>query len=228
MRFDLTMMIRRIACSLAIGVVATIAVCWLLAVTVAQPVGALSRPSGIGEGWSYWAGRGFGSLTVMRISAMFTLDESLRSDYLALRRREVPRWSAVHDPPTDDMRRNVTFIEEARGWPMLALRADISLTHAAQAASARSVKWGIVVARGDAQRTAGVVLPLRPIWSGLLMNSAMFGVIAFAVFFLPGIIRRERRSRAGRCVRCGYDLRASKRLSACPECGSASAGKSTG
>lgn len=39
-------------------------------------------------------------------------------------------------------------------------------------------------------------------------------------------VRRRLRSRSGRCIACGYDLRASK--SCCPECGLAIGGRRTG
>jgi rubrerythrin len=54
-----------------------------------------------------------------------------------------------------------------------------------------------------------------------------FGAIAFALLFGPGIVRRHRRRRNGRCEDCGYDLRGSDDSSVCPKCG-ASAGKPAG
>lgn len=222
------MMIRKIAYSLGAGVAATIAACWVLALLVPLPAGALSRPSGVGEGWSYWAGRSVGSLTVMRIPAMFSLSEPLRSDYLAVRHREVPPWSAVHASPGDHVPRQTTYVEEARGWPMLALRCNIALAHAAQGPAVPSVQWGIAVTKPDARRVTGIVLPWRPIWNGFIVNSALFSLIVFAVLYVPGLMRRAARRRDGRCVRCGYDLRALAGSTACPECGEASIGDASG
>jgi len=63
-------------------------------------------------------------------------------------------------------------------------------------------------------------LPLVPHWPGLLANTALYGSAWALLLFGPGIIRRMRRRRAGRCVKCGYDLRGSTSTS-CPECGHA-------
>lgn len=62
-------------------------------------------------------------------------------------------------------------------------------------------------------------LPIMPIWSGLLINTLIYGVLGGVVVFGPGAVRRarrERRRRQGRCVACGYDLAG---LPGCPECG---------
>ena len=54
---------------------------------------------------------------------------------------------------------------------------------------------------------------LFPFWSVLLITGVPLAL------WLSARIRRVRRRAAGRCVRCGYDLRASP--SRCPECGHA-------
>lgn len=62
-----------------------------------------------------------------------------------------------------------------------------------------------------------VYLPLRPVWPGLLCNSAFYGTILFALN-LP--IRRyvhRRRTRAGLCRHCKYPVGVSP---VCTECGS--------
>ena len=53
-----------------------------------------------------------------------------------------------------------------------------------------------------------------PLW----MPTALF-VFPLWLFFLSPVSRRRKRKKLGLCVKCGYDLRASK--GRCPECGEA-------
>jgi len=66
-----------------------------------------------------------------------------------------------------------------------------------------------------------VHLPLRPIWSGLILDTLLFAsVVALPVFGVPAM-RRSRRRRRGLCVACGYPrpTPVSSAAIACPECG---------
>lgn len=59
-------------------------------------------------------------------------------------------------------------------------------------------------------------LPLRPIWTGLLIDSSCFAGLIAAPWWVRGLVRWRRKGR-GMCVWCGYDL---KGLGGkCPECG---------
>lgn len=64
-------------------------------------------------------------------------------------------------------------------------------------------------------------LPIGIIASGLLIDTAAHGAAWWALLFGPMALRRWRRRRAGRCERCGYDLRGLPAGNVCPECGSA-------
>ena len=66
----------------------------------------------------------------------------------------------------------------------------------------------------NADRIEGIADRLR-----LVTVPHWFLVLAFATpaTRLTGALRRRRHARAGRCVRCGYDLRATP--DRCPECG---------
>ena len=88
-----------------------------------------------------------------------------------------------------------------------------------------SVQWGIVVPKNQAKLDSlggKHILPLFPIWSGLLADTAIFAagwamVIAPTVI-LYGIHVRRRRRRRGQCEACGYSL-ANLPGPTCPECG---------
>lgn len=227
MRPSLSHFIRRILICLVIGAATTVAVAWIVAVTVRPMTSGhrrggqtvWSRPSGIGDGWSYWAVHEFGTVVVARLRAHFEMRGELQDAYLEVRERLVPGWSGVHVvPPADDTGPQPLFVEDARGWPLVALRSEAQVVSQNSAPSLVTVHGGIVLASepgSDYQRT---VLPLRPIWSGCIIDTGFFSAIAFAVLYGPGMLKRAARRRGGRCERCGYDLRAATGA-ACPECG---------
>jgi hypothetical protein len=64
-----------------------------------------------------------------------------------------------------------------------------------------------------------VALPLRPLWPGFALNTLFYAALAWGMWQVPLAMRRRSRRRAGKCVKCGYDLRATPAASPCPECG---------
>jgi hypothetical protein len=66
------------------------------------------------------------------------------------------------------------------------------------------------------------------LYSAFAWFATVSGIVFFLIFAVPYLLelfdrwsRRNRRHRAGLCVRCGYDLRASPLR--CPECGTPNA-----
>ena len=57
-----------------------------------------------------------------------------------------------------------------------------------------------------------------PLWIPTLFGSALVSLLCFSPH------RRRKRKKLGLCLKCGYDLRASK--DRCPECGTAFAKRS--
>ncbi len=74
----------------------------------------------------------------------------------------------------------------------------------------------------------GVPVPLRPLWPGFAVNTAIYGAFAWFVMFAPGVARRARRLKREACVKCGYDLRGGVAGGMCPECGTEKSGVKTG
>jgi hypothetical protein len=64
-------------------------------------------------------------------------------------------------------------------------------------------------------------LPLRPLWLGFAMNTALYAIILWLLIPGPFVLRRLIRLRRGRCPKCGYDLRGAipGAGGGCPECG---------
>jgi hypothetical protein len=70
------------------------------------------------------------------------------------------------------------------------------------------------------------VIPYRPIWPGIAINTIFFATVLWLLSVAPALIRGYLRKDAGRCPQCGYNLkengvrRARYLLSrGCPECG---------
>ena len=79
----------------------------------------------------------------------------------------------------------------------------------------------------DPRTQRGILLPVTPVWPGLIANTAIWGLVWYAILFLP--LRylplplrllpssAANRKRRGLCVACGYDLTGA--TGRCPECG---------
>jgi hypothetical protein len=116
------------------------------------------------------------------------------------------------------------FVEDARGFPWRCFWGGASVVQA-EGSDNVTPESAIVcepptdVAAGTSRLASLMVLPYRPLWPGLLANTAFYAVILWALWFTPGAVRRGLRRRRGACVRCGYDLRGAEFGAACPECG---------
>ncbi len=73
----------------------------------------------------------------------------------------------------------------------------------------------VVLATGNGVNAVSVI-PLTPWWPGLIADVVVWTLLWAMVLVLPREWKRMRRARAGRCSRCGYDI---KGVRICPECG---------
>lgn len=99
----------------------------------------------------------------------------------------------------------------------------------------RAFRGGSIIERSDSirYRVAGLFsvsawaffrpdMPLTtnactlPIWSGLLVNTGFFAVMAWGGWLAIDVGRRHSRMRRGLCPACAYEIRG---LAVCPECG---------
>lgn len=107
---------------------------------------------------------------------------------------------------------------EEWGWPMRCL-----WTWHARPFNAPVIEHGpgiSIPAHTQIMPTTPRSIPLMPMWTGLAINTAIFGGIWWFVFSGIAVFKATRRARRGGCVNCGYDLRGSS-ASVCPECGHA-------
>jgi hypothetical protein len=75
-----------------------------------------------------------------------------------------------------------------------------------------------VITRIIRERDQAFSVPLKPLWPGLLANTAFWAVAIVAAGFVPAQIRSLIRRYRGRCPACGYDLR-DELAKGCSECG---------
>ena len=110
----------------------------------------------------------------------------------------------------------------ADGWPLLALSSE-GRWQSYDALGMSPVIGGIRVGPRNVVPRDGVrILPLQPVWSGLIINTVLYVSLWFTLFSLREIwdfrnIRSRLRRRRGQCVRCGYQLLPDQ--TRCSECG---------
>lgn len=139
--------------------------------------------------------------------------------------KELPGWSSIARHPFAiepvDGHHSV-WEEQAFGWPFLALHGRAQLLHDGSVFSEASTEHAIVLTPADKSRGTGMkLLPLWPVWGGLVTNSVLFGATYMCVFSVVVACRRRYRRNRGLCVICGYDLRAVDNRT-CSECGNCS------
>jgi len=123
-------------------------------------------------------------------------------------------FDATHD--------DVRHIEDARGFPFLAMRGSFDIDSPDGRGNIENVRGAIMIDFGTrlpgADRTMTPLIPLGIIWRGFILNALIFAAIWFALLAGPGTVKRTLRRRRGACIDCGYDLRGAAHEQ-CPECG---------
>ena len=152
------------------------------------------------SGKEHWASRASASSTYASRSG--TPNSASPTTSFAEFETKLPRWCramARRWGAQNASMATASDVVEAHGWPLVA--AWSRLTPAAQ---------------GE------VALPARPIWSGLLIDGAIWGSVLAGLYASTRgarrCVREGRRLRRGCCMRCGYDLRFDL-ARGCPECG---------
>lgn len=230
--------LRRLAVCILAGVVGSIGLAWGRAAwgyDLSRPLGRVAWlpdpgvwdiDSGISEHWgfsTFWRVRStdagkYSRLSVNRLEAN---EETRRSDREAARRKvgssQVPGWAEVPDPLTI----SGSSMKPAQskvlgfGWPRVCVSGWLVTPPREDPRPLQRVHF-ICFPEGKWYHN----LPIRIYWPGLLFNTVVFGGPLFAIIAIVSGVRWLRRSQAGCCVNCGYQLAGLREGVVCPECGS--------
>lgn len=113
------------------------------------------------------------------------------------------------------------------GWPLRSLRGTHAYTWTYRGSAIAESRFShlIELPTGYLWLSWPRYFPTNPIWPGFAIDTLFFGLLGWGAFRFPAAIRRSRRRRAGKCLKCGYDLaglRSPDRTTTCPECGTLS------
>ena len=201
----------RIPACLALGAVVSYGVAWsveLLGPDRPPPASPQVRVDLAPRGRYLWLAShhaGFGhDLYIFRLGRSKTPDERKRNEARALVHHvDLPSWV---ERPTFGMYQET----HAFGWPLRCVRRR------KVGAPQRDF---LIIDRSTLTQVRVTPIPVRPIATGLIGDTVVYGAAIFLVVTGPGAVRRRARRRRGRCPACGYDLRG-RADAACPECGS--------
>ncbi len=203
-------------CLLGAGVVAALAVAWTLAFVQMKPTDGesmlLKSPEGLqyfatgtkGFGHESWVANGvpLGSFAVAVPQATWTNVPLGAAGGTRIGRPANVFWPG---PDSESTR------TDQWGWP---LRAFAARTDKPAGGGTTTTSYGIEIKKG----TEVVLLPLMPLWLGLVADAVAFAGVAVVMGAGFWSVRRMVRSRRRCCLSCGYDK---KDIAVCPECGAA-------
>jgi len=141
-------------------------------------------------------------------------------EYERLGPDSIPKRSRAHKPVSDDLKESVIY-EVIAGFPFPAAQGEWRI-----AEDGTESYWYATPYKPSTNLGSSplywfkIPLPLKPIFPGIILNTIIWGAVAWACWFLLrariiGTIR-WRRTRRALCPSCGYDLGL---LPTCPECG---------
>jgi hypothetical protein len=168
--------------------------------------GVFEHP-GVPQGVRNW---GFGWAFVFAVDAAIPLPDASTPSSGRNRRAHPTALVQLPTSPNDRLVHVVTA-----GWPLTCLTGErhtigVSTRQHGLAEPPRAVRELNVKPRR--------VLPLRPLWLGLVVDTALYAAAVWMA--VPGslLLRSTLRRRRGQCSACGYNLRHVDHR-ACPECG---------
>lgn len=220
---------RRIIACLILGVVTTIAVAWgsTLLVDLSVNPDTSRRAIVLEAPGRSWIGatqdRPTASLVISYRQRMAGVNR-VRADRF-VPEQLIPHWTGFYSEPPEFAHPGCDLVVEMadrRGWPLYALWSgpirDVRTSGVwVSSGPDDGIDVGLDPTKMFYGHQAGRELPLRPIWWGLVGNSAIFGVLWFPLLNWRAVRTHRRRAR-GHCPHCAYDLRHDL-AHGCPECG---------
>jgi hypothetical protein len=88
----------------------------------------------------------------------------------------------------------------------------------ASGAPTNPIQWDVRSANYVCLPNLSRGLAFAPVWPGFAINTIFYAAILWAVFAVPGVVKRHRRRKRGLCRACAYPIGASV---VCSECGAA-------
>lgn len=222
----------KLALFLLLGAIVNVAVAWGCAKWIMLDPLEDTHSFGIdfrdGNDWRLSTTRSNGALLISSIwgDADF-LKDSPRLNIKSATSQINMHFKFIHTP--DDKQIELTppiRILTAYGWPKLALWSAYEFQGDAVfpflSPQSWTIKSGFRISGEQLKRNnIGMIprtLPYRPIWLGFAFNTAFYAAILWLLILGPFTTRRMIRSKRGRCIKCGYDLRGNFD-SGCSECG---------
>ena len=216
--------ITRVIVFLLLGAIVNVAVAWGIAVSPLMPEALGGRrfvfKSAAMGTWEYLQANSVGASSVC---LGFPIGLNYFPVFPVQGEKRMPSWVSLTPEDVveyleDPVPRYSGMELRAAGWPLLATQYRFRFEVGSYRRRSNLVVDALQIPRGSRSRDSWI-LPTRPIWPGLTINTLFYAAILWALFAMPAALRRKRRIKRGLCVKCGYDLRGSSAASACPECG---------
>jgi len=222
---------RRILILLLIGAVINVAVAWGCAWRMDPNSGVLTRgvlnsPSG-----TWYIGR-LSRVGATRYSSQWRSDLKRENEFVPSGgpspRLIAPGWidlESADSIPMGQANLKVRFVETF-GLPLNSLWCErrqssivvSSVVNRPAKPVSKTAVCAWVLPRERLSFMFDKALPLGVRWPEFVINTMMYAIVCGMVVMPVESARKKRQSRQGRCLNCGYNLRAASSLN-CPECG---------
>ena len=198
-----------VAVLLLSGAVLNVAVAWVAALVDAR---SHTQPYFFDDGSKRWGAMHTTGLGIEEYHIFFDAEGFFHDRQASLGYGAVPHWARWRGAPGQNW---VEFVRAA-GWPFRCVLCG-AVQPANPAPGAPLVtKWGGLPLRPSSRLVFQGVLPLVPLWKGIITGTVFYTALLWALVFGRFIVRRLLRRWRGLCPYCAYPVAQS---AVCTECG---------